>query len=50
MLTPSIGFCAMPSTISGAGMPVDLENSRDDVDHVMELLADAALVLDLVGP
>jgi hypothetical protein len=22
MLTPSIGFCAMPLTISGAGMPV----------------------------
>ena len=22
MLTPSIGFCAMPSTMSGAGIPV----------------------------
>ena len=50
MLTPSIGFCAMPSTTSGWLMLGRFEDRRHDVDDVVELLADAALVLDHLGP
>ena len=45
-----MGFCLMPLIVSGAGMPVCLEDGRDDVDDVMELAADAAHVVDVAGP
>ena len=47
---PSIGACLMPSTISGALDAGGLEDRRHDVDHVHELLAQAALVLDARRP
>ena len=50
MLTPSIGFWSMPSTMSGARNAGRLENRRHDVDHVMELVANAAGILDVAGP
>ena len=45
MLTPSIGFCLMPSTMSGALNPGGFEDRRHDVDDMVELRADAAGVL-----
>ena len=36
--------------LSGAGMPARLEDGRHDVDHMGELVADAAHVLDVAGP
>ena len=50
MLTPSIGFCAMPFDHRSAPGPRGLEDRRHDVDDVVELGADAARVLDAVGP
>ena len=50
MLTPSIGFCGTPLSIAGACTPDRFEDRRHDVDDVVELGADAALVLDPRGP
>src|SRR5262249_45078950 len=52
MLTPSIGFCGMPSTRSGACIPVArFQDRRHNVDEMVELVADAAEVRsDLLGP
>ena len=50
MLTPSIGFCAMPSTIIRCLDAGGFENRRHDVDDVVELRANAARILDVAGP
>ena len=45
-----MGLCLMPSTYSGCANAGDFEDGRHHVDHVHELLAEAALVLDVAGP
>ena len=50
MLTPSIGFCETPLTSTGSGMPRRFQDRRHDVDDVVELGPDAALVLDARRP
>ena len=40
----------MPSTYSGCADAADFEDGRHDVNDVMELVADAAEVLDVAGP
>ena len=50
MLTPSIGRCATPLTDDRLREAGRLEDRRHDVDHVVELVADAARVLDARGP
>ena len=37
MLTPSIGFCAMPLTVVRRLDARGFEDRRHDVDHVVEL-------------
>ena len=49
MLTPSMGACLMPLTLSGAGMPV-ASRMVDDVDDVVELTPNAAQVGDVAWP
>ena len=49
MLTPSIGACVMPLTSVGRLDAGRLQDGRHDVDHMVELGADAALVLDRSG-
>ena len=46
---PSIGACLMPSTVLGRRDAGDFEDGRHHVDDVHELLAQAALVLDVAG-
>ena len=50
MLTPSMGRCLMPLSVSGAGISGRFEDGRHDVDDMMELAADAARVVDMAGP
>ena len=50
MLTPSMGFCATPLTHHWLRKTGRLENRRNDVDDVVELIANAAGVLDAHGP
>ena len=45
-----MGFCLMPLTDLGRLDAGGFEDRRHDVDHVMELAADAAHVLDVAGP
>ena len=37
MLTPSIGFCATPLIVVGAGRPVASKNRRHDINDMVEL-------------
>ena len=50
MLTPSIGFCGTPLSTDGRLHAGGFEDRRHDVDDVVELRADAALVLDPLRP
>ena len=50
MLTPSMGFCAMPLTITGAWMPLASSKGRRDIDEMVELRAHATHVRDMTGP
>src|SRR5229473_6739052 len=50
MLTPSIGFCGTPLSTAGILQSGRFEDGRRDVDDMVELRADAALVSDARGP
>ena len=50
MLTPSIGLCLMPLTMSGRLNAGSFENGGNDVDDVMELHANSTDVRDVAGP
>ena len=45
-----MGLCLMPLIVSGCRDAGRFENGRHDVDHVVELAADAAHVIDVTGP